>query len=283
LEGQQAAAALPAIPASARTMLGSVAGLAIPAVQLAVRKAKDANLLAWRNALLQLAHFGLSGDTITSELEPHELDALFYSLSAAIGPDVILEIGSRDFMDGLKIKESSPSSTVFAFEANPENFSEYLKNINTSIFPMPIALGESNCMGTIRVPKFASRSQDADPQQRGIASILSRDELGDAIEYEVPMMTLDTFMGNFAQDCASFAMWVDVEGYAFQVISGASEQLMQKCLFAKIEVEDIAYWNDQHLAGDVREFMAKNQFTEVANCDRQLKQYDILFLHNSLL
>jgi hypothetical protein len=77
-------------------------------------------------------------------------------------------------------------------------------------------------------------------------------------------------------------MWVDVEGYAFQVISGASKSLMQKCLFAKIEVEDIPYWDNQHLADGVRQFMEANDFVEVANTDVGAKQYDILFVHRLL-
>ena len=229
------------------------------------------------------ADFGLIAGQIRAGMEPYELDELFCSIAELTAPDVILEIGSRDFMDGLKIKASSPTSTVFAFEANPENFSEHLKNIDNKIFPMPIALGESNKIGTIRVPQYASRTQNATEQQRGIASILQRDDLGEAIEYEVPMMTLDSFMGNFAQDSVNFAMWIDVEGYAFQVVNGASTDLLRKCLFAKIEVEDHAYWSGQRLSGDMRAFMQCNGFIEAANCDRGLKQYDILFINNHIL
>lgn len=233
--------------------------------------------------MISLADSGLYDRSLKSGLEPYELDQLFYSLAQAIAPDVILEIGSRDFMDGLKIKSSSPSSTVFAFEANPENFSEHIKNIDDTIFPMPIALGERNGIETIKVPKYASRALNATQQQRGIASILQRDELGEFIEYEVPMMTLNTFMSNFSHDCSNFAMWIDVEGYAYQVVSGASRELMEKCMFIKVEVEDVGYWNNQRLSGDMRDFMTQNQFTEIANCDRGLKQYDILFVNNLIL
>lgn len=226
--------------------------------------------------------FGLVPGQVRAGMEPWELDQLFCDIAGQTSPDVILEIGSRDFMDGLKIKASSPASKVFAFEANPENFSEHLKNINSIIFPLPIALGEANQVGTIRVPRYDSRTENATVQQRGIGSILQRDDLGEAIEYSVPMMTLDTFMGNFAQDCSHFAMWVDVEGYAYQVIKGASADLLKKCLFAKIEVEEHAYWSGQFLASDMRNYMTECGFVEVANCDKGLKQYDILFLNRSL-
>lgn len=233
--------------------------------------------------MISLQDFGLVPGHVQAGMEPWELDQLFCNFAAQTGPDVILEIGSRDFMDGLKIKASSPASTVFAFEANPENYSEHLKNIDGVIFPLPIALGEANQMSTIRVPRYASRTQNATAQQRGIASILPRDDLGESIEYAVPMMTLDAFMGSFAQDCANFAMWVDVEGYAYQVIKGGSPELLQKCLFAKIEVEEHAYWSGQFLAEDMRAHLKDCGFIEIANCDKGLKQYDILFLNSQLV
>lgn len=232
--------------------------------------------------MFSVQNFGLIPGKVAAGMEPWELDELFCAIAADISPDVILEIGSRDFMDGLKIKSRSPSSKVFAFEANPENYSEHLKNIDQVIFPLPIALGEANQISTIKVPRYASRIENATEQQRGIASILPRDDLGEAISYSVPMMTLDSFMGNFAHDCVNFAMWVDVEGYAYQVINGASPDLMKKCLFAKIEVEEHAYWSGQFLASDMRAHMLNCGFVEVANCDKGLKQYDILFLNNQL-
>jgi FkbM family methyltransferase len=233
--------------------------------------------------MISLDNSGIYNGTIQAGLEPYQLDQLFCKLAEIMTPDVILEIGSRDFIDALKIKASSPSSTVFAFEANPENFSEHLKNINEKIFPLPLALGEKNGIATIKVPKYASRGENASQQQRGIASILPRGELGEAIHYEVPMMTLESFMTGFSQDCSYFAMWIDVEGYAYQVVSGASRTLLEKCVFIKVEVEEIGYWENQHLSSDMRGFMLRNGFTEIANCDLGLKQYDILFVNDRAL
>lgn len=233
--------------------------------------------------MISLGNLGLYDHSIQRGLEPYELDELFHKIAEATSPDVLLEIGSRDFHDGQRMKSASPRSTVFAFEANPENFSEHLKNITQQIYPLPIAIGERNGMETIKVPKYASRSQNATQQQRGIASILARDELGDAIEYNVPMMTLESFMSNFSQDSETFAMWIDVEGYAFQVVNSASKELLQKCLFVKVEVEDVGYWDSQHLSKDMRDFMSSNAFIEIANCDRGLKQYDILFANRIII
>lgn len=215
-------------------------------------------------------------------LNASEVDDIFLKMTEIYSPDVVLEIGSRDFLDSLKIKKISPDSKVFAFEANPENFSENLKNIDQMIFPLPIALGNLNQITKIIVPQFASRLNNATQQQRGIGSVLTRPELGEAIEYEVPMLRLDAFMNQFNSHCSNFSMWIDVEGYAYQVLCGASESLLKKCLFIKVEVEDIAYWEGQYLSSDVRRFLASHNFFEYANCDKGLKQYDIFFINKNI-
>ncbi|MGW2320172.1 FkbM family methyltransferase [Streptomyces sp. NPDC001680] len=101
-------------------------------------------------------------------------------------------------------------------------------------------------------------------------------------EYEevaVPATTLDH---EFEGMIGPFAMWMDVEGAAKDVLSGA-RRFLDQCDIAKIEVEERAFWKGQWLVPDVVAEMALHGLEPLARDVEGEGQYNVLFGSQRLL
>jgi len=218
---------------------------------------------------------------------PGEIDSAFFRFCAQRKPDVICDVGTRDCHDAIRMKQASPSSMVFAFEANPENYFEYCLLPNVVAFGIQvqhIAVSDTTGSAVLRVPTYASRKQGGSVQQRGISSLLARTETCDSTDYVVPQTRLDSFFAGLTgfQSDKTFAFWIDVEGLAYQVLSGMKE-IIDKTVAIKVEVEEKEYFSGQHRAQDVINMMTDIGWPPVACGDPTPGQYDILFIRENYL
>lgn len=215
-----------------------------------------------------------------------EVDAAFLSLCARLRPTMICDVGSRDCEDAMRMKQASPSSTVFAFEASPENFFEYCLRpevVESGVCPQLLAISDSIGSARIRIPHYASRNAGGNLQQRGMSSLLGKAETASFVEYAVAQTTLDAF---FAHPIAfdpgmTFAFWIDAEGLAFEVVSGMTA-VLDKTLALKIEVEDQTCYEGQRLARDVIALLAGRGWRPSLSSDPAPGQYELLFLRDGL-
>ena len=205
----------------------------------------------------------------------------FDLLIKAIQPKTLLDIGSMDGSDAMKLKKLSPESNCFAFEANPYNYNtmiqdDCLKKSKINIINKAI----SDVDGKV---SFYVAKQDADQNdwRKGTSSLLKRGSKENNIEedlIEVEASTLNSFIGqNQFDQCA---LWIDVEGAAYQVISGAN-LIADKIIVGHIEVEETPVWAEQKDANAVKKLLHDYGFLCIAR-GRGRNQHDLVFIRKEL-
>ena len=76
-------------------------------------------------------------------------------------------------------------------------------------------------------------------------------------------------------------MWIDVEGASREVLT-ASTKLLQQVQTIFIEVEDVPFWQEQWLAGDVDKFLKEQNFVKVARDYEYPLQNNVIYVRSDL-
>lgn len=200
---------------------------------------------------------------------------LFYFLLKKYSPDIVCDIGSRDGRESLKFRSILHEAKIIAFEANPSNYQKMQDDVRlteNSIDLVNQAVSDES--GSIEFYKI-----DTDEAWKsGASSIFARADGSENEKIPVTVIRLDDyFSGRIAG--ASYALWVDVEGAAFQVINGAAD-VLANTTFAHVEVETDYIWDGQKLKQDVDELMNRYGLVEIVrplNSNRK-KQFDVLYM-----
>src|SRR5215469_14881015 len=107
-----------------------------------------------------------------------EMDRCFLRICSEQKPKIACDVGTRDCSDAIRIKQASPSSEVFAFEANPENYFEWClssaakqQNIQVQLAAISDNIDNS---AIVRIPHYATRTSGGTLQQRGTSSLLPK-------------------------------------------------------------------------------------------------------------
>lgn len=111
----------------------------------------------------------------------------------------------------------------------------------------------------------------------GNASLLERNDKETVAKIKVPVVTLDDIASEVEE---GIALWIDVEGKGYDVLSGGEETL-RKTKFLIIEVEKIPFWKNQKLDTDIKTFLKAHNFSVVAQDEEYPgKQYNIIYMNN---
>jgi FkbM family methyltransferase len=191
---------------------------------------------------------------------------LFDSLLHSLAVDTVCDIGSMDGTDALRFHRQCPGAAVIAFEANPKNF-ERMRNDaaldGAGIRREPLAVSDGNGHADFFVVRAPGGPEAR--ARRGMSSLYQRRQI-DQLEAIVQVETtrLDTYLGQNAPNAASIALWIDVEGKAFEVLSGARDALA-KVQLLHIEVEISPLIADiQRTYSDVYALLESSGFVEIA-------------------
>ena len=213
-----------------------------------------------------------------------ELRDLFFSLQEDLKPTVSIEVGAFKAEFSHRMREEHPDATAWAFEANPHNCAMYcIDAINKGIKYMNYAV--ANRVGTI---EFLLQDQLVSGEkfikEMGNNSILQRQDnvtLYDKVK--VDCIALDHFFiaGGLVQPQDKVCLWVDVEGASREVLTAATK-LLQQTQTIFIEVEDVPFWQDQWLAGDVDKFLKEQNFVKVARDYEYPLQNNVIYVRSDL-
>lgn len=220
---------------------------------------------------------------------------LFFYLLSKIGePKVFCDIGANDGSTSELAKKQFPEAVVFSLEANPNI---YGKNVNRltrqGIQTLNIAASGETGQVTIYVPKTLSRAYQngeivpasiTEGPDTGKSSLLKRDEQASYDEYVVQSTTMDLLLEGYrAPEKRDIALWIDVEGAAYEVLSGC-EKTLQNTSLIFIETENFQFWKNQKYSSDITTLLIKNGFIPISR-DREYedKQFNIVFIHGSLI
>lgn len=205
----------------------------------------------------------------------------FQQLIIKTKPKYFFEIGAFDAKFSRETKLKIPECNFCAFEANPYNFNLFKNMVERDgVNYIHSAIGDHT--GEIKFNLQKCVNGQVVKMVRGNNSILKRTQ--DNVIYEeveVPINTIDFLFLDAILPDETLAMWIDVEGYAHEVLNGAADTL-KKTTMVFVEVEDFSYWKNQKLGSDVIEFMMANGFIPVARDFEYEGQYNLIFLKRSI-
>jgi FkbM family methyltransferase len=221
------------------------------------------------------------------------LKEAFISFISVLEPKIFCDIGANDGNTSLLAKSSSNSCRVIGFEANPLIYENNINEIKRSdIEWMNLAVSDESGQLTIYIPRRLSRAyldgkivamETSEPDNTGKTSLLKRNEDATYERVDVKAVTLDEFFHKELRtlQSRSFFLWIDVEGAAAKVLSGA-DKVLDKTLAVFIETEGFAFWKDQILCDEIVKRLRMKGFIPIAR-DREYeeKQFNILFIHES--
>jgi FkbM family methyltransferase len=192
--------------------------------------------------------------------------------------EAAFEVGAHaaEFSKGLRAIR--PNIPIFAFEANTHVYEKFKQTIPTSIRYENIAVGADTSPKQFHILKTSPiAGQKVEFTDVNPASGLKRRVSADAtyLTVECPCTTLDLLHDSAPKPSA---LWIDVEGASGDVLVGGWRALLSFVQCAMIEVEERKFWEGQWLANDVREFMARLGFVNVARDLETEHQYNCIFI-----
>ncbi len=231
----------------------------------------------------------------TGEPSNHALNALFMKLLISVKPAWFLDIGANDGAAARVIKKIQPACEVWAFEANPQIHSKFAPLFaGTGANYVNLAISEKSGPIQFFAPRTLSRAvvdgeiidrAAVEPIDTGKTSMYKRTENSTYQEFTVEGVRLDDFVAlrDVPLNGRKIALWIDVEGAAFEVLSGATAALSAVSIIL-VESENHEFWQNQKQCGDIASLLIAAGFVPVAR-DREYgdKQFNTVFLHQSFL
>lgn len=183
---------------------------------------------------------------------------------------VIFDIGSRDGLDAIYLKNNIKNSIAYAFEACPTEYNlhkdkvekENIKWYNLAIY---------NYDGSVVIHEKAIGS--------GIHSVRDRGQTYGSKTVTVPCMRIDTFCDK--EGIKPNVVKIDVEGCSLEVLESFGSYLEYVDIF-HVESEEIKYFKDQHLQDEVFDFLEKRGFKQIMYSSLGgFKQHDSVWINLS--
>ena len=200
----------------------------------------------------------------------------FHTLLWLLDPDVILDVGSMDGSDSKKFKRLVPEADVVAFEGNPNNYRAMcadadLQKLGVRIVHRLVSNLEGNRSFFVQRP-----INTATGFNRGTSSAMQRCEEGmETEEVHLDAVRLDSFLTQEYADKKRAAMWIDVEGHAYQVLEGLRE-VQDRVYLIHVEVETQEVWPEQKIESDILALAKSMGFIAIAHGAHEVQRDLIL-------
>lgn len=201
------------------------------------------------------------------------LDDAFFDLLSGLQIDSVMECGAHEARASVQFLQRG-GRFALAVEANPSVYElrtikaeqHGVKVINVGVSSEP---GELDFLVPTNAPLAGSSS-----------FLVKKNREGRPVR--VTVTTVDALMAKHF-DTERFGMWIDVEGYALQVLSGAKQTLVHPCCkVLKIELEDMEFWQDQATAFEVDEFMRGFGLMPIITDLEYAHQYNVIYVRQEL-
>ena len=226
--------------------------------------------------LAMQAHGANLGTTEGRKATALALRGLFLTLGKHLQPALVIEAGAHDAGLSARMRRVAPAAKIRAFEANPHNHAKFTKRYDYAEMGVDYrlcAIADRDGPVTFRV--LIEENGQARRRDTGRSSLLARSATVSRYEeVTVPALTLDA-AGRDVD--GRVALWVDVEGAAKQVLSGA-EAVLARTDLLMIEVETRPFWDGQWLAADVCAHLLARGLVPVARDFEFPNQFNMLWL-----
>lgn len=199
-----------------------------------------------------------------------KMDKFVSAITWSYDQCIIFDIGSRDGIDAIFLRDNIPNSIVYAFEACPTEYllhKDRVEKQNVNWFNLAIY----NYDGSIVIHEKAIGS--------GIHSVRDRGQEYGNKTVTVPCMRVDTFCDKY--NIKPNVVKIDVEGCSMEVLESFGSYLKYVDIF-HVESEEIKYFKDQVLQKDVFEFLERNNFKQIMYSSLgNFKQHDSVWINLS--
>lgn len=200
-------------------------------------------------------------------------------------PDTVFDVGSMDGSDARRFRRLLPSARIIAIEGNPDNADAM--NGNPLIQKARIEVRHVVVWNENAPKRFFVESIDPDAggseaeMLQGISSTRERktNSIGTR-EISVDGYRLDTLMDSLEPRPGRIALWIDVEGAAFEVLEGLAG-VKDDVALIHVEVETRMYWEEQRLKPDVVALAESYGFHALARGHNE-EQHDIVLINTAL-
>jgi FkbM family methyltransferase len=211
------------------------------------------------------------------------LRKLFLDLCDEYKVQNLLEIGAHEASiscDFLKLN-SSINRRALAFEANPFTYKEITKQslgCGVELYNLGISSTVGNLEFNIPVRVGTGNLTP------GNASFLTRtDDLTNYHKLNVATDTIDHVFDSRSV-LGTSAFWIDVEGFAHEVLKGATLTLnTNQVVFLQIEVEAIKYWRGQKTHEIIFANLSDLGYFPIARDFEYQYQYNVLFCKGNMI
>lgn len=181
-----------------------------------------------------------------------DTERLFPKLLSLFNPDLVLDVGCMDATHSRRFRKVLPDARLIAFEANPNNYNAIMANPEVSAAQVQVEhRAVSNQNGTLT---FHVEEVPDDPDavwRKGISSLHTRLTNSKGMtEVSVPSVTLESFIGELEPAPEFVAIWMDVEGAAYEALEGLG-RMSERVRLIHVEVETEAIWEGQKLKPEI--------------------------------
>lgn len=202
------------------------------------------------------------------------LDECFFKIVTEFEVQNFIECGAHEASASSRFMRSG-GGRALAIEANPSTFNLKTKSVeNDGAKTINCGVGIERGTQEFFVPK--------NDELAGNASFLKKTgEEYNSIMVEV--RTVDDLHREFLSDDKSIALWIDVEGSAFEVLKGCDSLLKREnCQVLKMEVEAKAFWKSQSLVWNVNDFLTSLGYVPVLRDMEYVGQYNLIYVRAGL-
>lgn len=221
-------------------------------------------------AALHSSYFGRNGFGHLTSLISCEY---FFRVCAHLGARHLIECGANRAETSVEFVQRGLGRAT-AVEANPDTYRTRTTLAEAhGVQVVNAALGETAGEVVLKVPVSNGTVHE------GASSLFSRSEETEYIEHHVRQTTVDEVASSRAADNEGIALWIDVEGLAHQVLSGARQILgSQQIRLIYVEVETIKYWENQYLASDVDRLLGEMGYVPIIRDVQSEHQFNLLYV-----
>lgn len=208
---------------------------------------------------------------------------LFLNSLKILKPGLILDVGSMDGSDSIRFRAMSPQSRIIAFEANPHNFLKMQSNPRVARLNIEVRnqlISSVAGAGKFYISKGAVAGSNSGNMGTS-SSMLPTNSSDIAEEIEVPSIRLDEVIAGATTPTDWVALWIDVEGAGYEVLSSI-ERAKHQVAVLHIEVELAEFWVGQKLKNDVIKLANDLGMVLLAHSDND-KQQDLVLVNAQLL
>jgi FkbM family methyltransferase len=209
--------------------------------------------------------------TIYRKLTVNLLDKYFFKIIKQLGVNEFYECGAHDASASIKF---SKIGKAIAIEANPYTYKE--KTIKAQKFGVKtynFVLGLKKSKAKLLIPSQNLGS--------GSTSVLAKVK-SEKIDYlTIDSTTIDIICAQNLSKNSSVAFWVDVEGFAYEVLKGGHKTLTQKNVkVIKVELEEKPIWGNQKLSSDVYDLLLSYDFLPVFFDFERVGQHNCIYVRS---